>query len=186
MSVYETRRRADRAAKEALQQFGAVELSDMPVDATQFAEFFDTEVFIDDLDAEELDGFVLIENGRAEITINANQALHRRRFTCAHELGHVFDHRETKTQTPAGFLDDLNTLIPDENEAAVTKFRDERSRSGTSTEEIYANQFAAAVLMPEHLVRTLHSIGQSVNQMARFFAVSQTAMRYRLANLDLK
>lgn len=185
MTVHETRQRAERAARKALQQFGATELYDMPVDATKLAEYFGTEVFVDDLDAEALDGFVLIENGRAEITINANQALNRRRFTCAHELGHVFDHREAKTRTAVGFLDDESTLFPDDEDVAVTKFRDERSRNGSSTEEIYANAFAAAVLMPEDLVRTLHDANQSVAQMARFFRVSETAMGYRLANLGL-
>jgi hypothetical protein len=50
---------------------------------------------------------------------------------------------------------------------------------------IYANAFAAALLMPRSLVRALRKSGQSPAQLARFFRVSEQAMNYRLQNLGI-
>lgn len=174
----EIRNRAEAAAAEALQAYGATELFDMPIDATQFAEFFGAEVFVDDLDSEGLDGFVLIEDGKSEITINQTQPLVRRRFTCAHELGHIIDHKDALGDV--GFVDNEDSV-----QESTTYYRDEHARDGRSRHEIFANAFAAAVLMPEKLVRLL-APSQDDRQMAKFFKVSEAAMRYRVLNLGAR
>lgn len=174
---------SDRAA-ELLEQYNLTSLSTMPLDVTKLAESCGVDVFNADLDAEGLDGFVLVSPGgsRAEITINATQSLNRRRFTCAHELGHVMQERAAGPPAEVGYVDDDESLA--DSKKASKEHRDEHSRSGTSPKELYANGFAAALLMPEKLVRNLHD-DFGVREMARFFRVSEAAMEYRLKNLGL-
>jgi Zn-dependent peptidase ImmA (M78 family) len=57
----------------------------------------------------------------------------------------------------------------------------ELSTRGTNPEEIYANQFAAALLMPAALVQDL-SDAHDRYDLARIFEVSQQAMDHRLTN----
>ena len=64
------------------------------------------------------------------------------------------------------------------------KLRDTvHSSAGTNPEEIFANQFAAHLLMPEREVRRLQDKGYTPTQMAFHFAVSQDAMAFHLKNL---
>ncbi|MCL2782305.1 MAG: ImmA/IrrE family metallo-endopeptidase [Actinomycetia bacterium] len=180
MSVAEPRRQAEDDAARALIEYGAVDLADMPVDATRIARFFDADVYFADLDSEGLDGFMLIDGDHAEITVNESAARNRRRFTVAHELGHLRHARSNRRarRRKLGYVDDSETVRE--------YHRDEASRDGGSDEEKYANAFAAALLMPERLVRQLHRSGESVAGMARFFRVSEQAMLYRVTRLGLR
>jgi len=70
--------------------------------------------------------------------------------------------------------------------------RDGKSSSGEDYQEVQANQFAAALLMPEPLVReALASNGIDLaDEMALFtlaetFEVSAQAMTFRLVNLGI-
>jgi Zn-dependent peptidase ImmA (M78 family) len=101
------------------------------------------------------------------IVLNESDSENRRRFTCAHELGH-FVRRSGRGEEHMTF--DLRNAI---------------SAAGSDSEEIYANEFAACLLMPENLVRAFHDVGFSDLEMASKFRVSREAMRTRLANLDL-
>ena len=56
---------------------------------------------------------------------------------------------------------------------------------GIAPEEVFANAFAAALLMPEHEVRQRHEAKASPAEMAFDFQVSQEAISYRLENLGL-
>jgi Zn-dependent peptidase ImmA (M78 family) len=62
--------------------------------------------------------------------------------------------------------------------------RDVMASTGTNEEEIYANGFAAALLMPESELTPW--VGKSsVPQLAVRFGVSAEAMKWRLVNLGL-
>lgn len=63
--------------------------------------------------------------------------------------------------------------------------RDAHSSSGTQAEEVYANQFAAALLMPQDRVRSEHQQGGTAASLALMFGVSAEAMGFRLRNLRL-
>lgn len=123
---------------------------------------------------------VLIRGG--EITLIGVNSLHartRQRFTIAHELGHYF----------------LGVQSGDRmhlDRAYALKMRNHQSSEATDPEEIRANRFAAALLMPQAMV--LQELGGSiidyedettVRQLAKAFAVSPQAMNYRLINLGL-
>src|SRR5262249_13052228 len=100
----------------------------------------------------------------------------RQRFTCAHELGHYVK------RSAAG--DDAWEYVEHRNLLAS---------QGTNSEEIYANQFAASLLMPEEAVRKLHDELKAQRgtppppaALAFEFGVSADAMQYRLVNLGLQ
>lgn len=116
------------------------------------------------------------------IVVNASNPEVRKRFTIAHELGHVVMHRFTKPHADNRF---------------GVRFRDRRSSEGTDFEEVEANQFAAELLMPEAVVLEKvrrrgidldYGMDQAEAQeqlkpVAEELGVSQQALSIRLANL---
>ncbi len=110
-------------------------------------------------------------DGNYQIIIDPNQSKPRRRFTVAHEIGHI----------ALGHLrrGEVNSLFRDKVEDFSTSRRDSR--------EVAANKFAAELLMPAELVRTAFQKmpGFTVQKGAEIFGVSEAAMGYRLMNLGL-
>lgn len=101
------------------------------------------------------------------ISLNRSDSTSRQRFTCAHEIGHYLRREATGRRG-------LN----------YTDYRDTLAGLGYDTEEVYSNQFAAALLMPAHLVWRWCET-KSVEEMARQFGTSTQAMDLRLRNLRL-
>lgn len=93
----------------------------------------------------------------------------RKRFTCAHEIGH-YAYRLTTNGDHYEYID----------------LRGDSASTGTDPEEIYANQFAAELLMPKDEVEKLSNKNMPAFLIAQHFGVSDDAMRYRLKNLSLK
>ncbi len=107
------------------------------------------------------DGFLVILNGRQSMT--------RRRFTAAHELGHYIYHRDLLGRGVGDTLAyrAMGTELPNEHI--------------TVTHERQANNFAANLLMPTHLVEELRVGGVTrPDQLATRLGVSEAAMRIRL------
>ena len=115
-------------------------------------------------------------NGQAVIGVNKLQHPNRQRFTIAHELGHLLLHSG----------DDVHVDI-----AFTIKLRDQRSSTGTDTEEMESNLFAAELLMPIHFLQEdLKRLGdldlldeQIVTKLASTYRVSSHAMAVRLSHL---
>lgn len=119
------------------------------------------------------------DDGQVVIVVNSASAKTRQRFSVAHEVGHLLLHeRPIYVDRPVN-----------------VRFRDERSSLAIDHEEIAANRFAAALLMPEAwlLQDVEQRIGRQaqlsdeafVEDLARRYEVSRQAMEYRLANLGL-
>lgn len=100
------------------------------------------------------------ESGYA-IFVNALHKIVRQRFTIAHELAHFILHR---ANIGDGITDDA------------------LYRSGLSNrEEAMANQLAADILMPWHLINLVMDQGKNdIPELAASFHVSETAMSIRL------
>jgi Zn-dependent peptidase ImmA (M78 family) len=115
-----------------------------------------------------LSGFVVFVNESPLVVVNKDDSDVRRRFSSAHELGHVLlAHHDT-------FYVDLSRsdgVPPDYN------WRYERE----------ANDFASALLIPADLVRReLHAaINPTARLLAERFRVSAQAMSIRLSALGL-
>lgn len=169
-----TNARIEERAQQVLEAANAL-LIPVPIeDVARHLELELEEAFLGD----DVSGILIVDQGRGRIGYNINHSLVRQRFSIAHEIAHFVLH-----QTKAPLFIDKNYMV---------YHRDERSSSGENLQEIQANQFAAALLMPEALVRgalaELHfdladEDGTALNRLAEQFQVSRQAMSFRLANL---
>jgi Zn-dependent peptidase ImmA (M78 family) len=107
-------------------------------------------------------GLVEADDFRAVIRVRANDLPRRKRFTIAHEIGHLFLH-------PLG-----------------VEYRDQNYAVPAPPSEQVANQFAADLLMPSWMLTRARSVvGGDVVQLANTFDVTPTAMQYRLKKLGM-
>lgn len=116
-----------------------------------------------------LSGLVLVVEDTPVIAVRREDPARRKRFTAAHELGHVLlAHHDT-------FHVDLTAA---EGVPPNFNWRHERS----------ANEFAAALLMPAALLRTDVSrmVQASTHALAERFDVSEQAMSIRLTALGIR
>jgi Zn-dependent peptidase ImmA (M78 family) len=125
---------------------------------------------------EKISGMLLITNNEGIISYNPRESIVRQRFTIAHELGHLLLHKETQDV----FVD----------KQFQVHFRDENSTTGQDVQELQANAFAAALLMPKDLLLTevkKHNFDlgdeSAIKDLAKLFNVSLQAMTFRMVNL---
>ena len=170
------RRAADRSALELLERHGIVQ---PPVPVEQLARDEGIQVVRTQAAGTE-SGFILRDSKRTVIGINSRNSRKRQRFTIAHELGHWQLHHDGRP------------LIVDHT-IRINK-RDEVSSAATDHEEIQANAFAAALLMPDEMVQAavkrevalgIGSRDDLVQTLADEFDVSGEAMGFRLINLGI-
>lgn len=165
MPVPEIRKAADDNAAAVLESFWDGKL---PVDPIRIARDLGVDVFTAQL-GDDVYGMITGTPSATSIYLDVDQAPVRMRFTCAHELGH--------------YIERSARIVSDESEFAEI---DRRSDDGHGKGiEVFANNFAAAVLMPEMEVRRLHSQKKTKLEMARTFNVSLAAMGLRLMRLEL-
>jgi Zn-dependent peptidase ImmA (M78 family) len=143
----------------------------LPVDPAYIALKLGIDVYETFLDQ---DVFALLvkEPGQdPAIALNEADSENRKRFSCAHELGHFI----RRTDGDLGL----------EQYAYLDK-RSALSSSGTDFEEVYANAFSASLLMPSEAVKRFVKLQLHPSEMAVRFDVSSDAMRYRLENLGYR
>ena len=147
------------------------------IDVVNIAKYYDIKVTYEEFD-DGTDGLLLIKNGNPVIAVNSEQHPNRQRFSIAHELGHFFLHAEGKKD---GLFVDKSLY-----------HRNDQSSMGTIQDEIEANKFAAALLMPESMLISIIkdenldlSDDFDLYLLAEKFGVSEKAMGYRLGNLGL-
>jgi Zn-dependent peptidase ImmA (M78 family) len=160
------------SAERLLREFAIV---GPPVAPESIAEKLGAVVVTQEMDPD-VSGMLLRDGDERVIGVNKRHSLARRRFTIAHELGHLELHpgRALILDTPVR-----------------VNFRDRVSSLATDREEIEANRFAAALLMPGAIVlreaarMPLGDLDAFVARLARSFKVSEAAMSYRLINLGV-
>ena len=163
-----------KSPEQALKDSGVTE---RPVDLNKILEHHGIRLYSLPANAD-IFGAIVGERGHVLIAINPNQHIHRQRFTIAHELGHYFCHSDD--DTPAQFVDGDFRL----------HWRNTESSRGVNWQEIEANRYAAALLMPEKLLREdVDQLGKiddsAVRRLASLYKVSRVSMQYRLINLGL-
>lgn len=137
-----------------------------PVDPFLIAERLNIDVISDRLDPDTA-GFIIRESGGpTSIYLNAFDARVRQRFTLAHELGHYLQHQD---EADIGFVDKRNEV----------------ASTGTDPSEIWANQFAAELLMPGSVLSKWWAEGKTAEEMQKRLDVSSAALTYRMKNLGL-
>lgn len=185
MSKYFTIRRINSIALKLLSAAGITAAAVIPTD---IANHLGVAVKKEDLG--NISGVLIVQNGVATIGVNENHFPNRQRFTIAHEIGHLVLGHERRG------------MFVDQPEQEFSMFfRNEDSSEGTKRQEVEANAFAAALLMPEPFVRTeiTNFIEKNnadkfelsegklnlIPEMAEKFGVSEMAMTYRIGNLNL-
>lgn len=141
-----------------------------PVDVFAIIENEGVDLIFADME-DDHSGLLLVEDGAATIAINDSHHRNRQRFTASHELGHFKLHC---TEEEGFFVD--------------TAFnRSALSSEGTNFQEIQANRFAAALLMPEEVIA--QHVGDkeitdtAISLLSLLFEVSEQAMTLRLVKL---
>lgn len=135
----------------------------LPVNPAEIARNMDIEVISNPSMGHS--GHYRFNYGQPVIEYNSTEARVRQRFTIAHELGHhVNGDIDAPRDTAASFS--ARTWDP---------------------AEVEANRFAAALLMPDYVVRALvYDEGiTNIEDLAEEFGVSTVAMKYRLENLGI-
>lgn len=137
---------------------------------------FNTDPFSDD----SVSGTLVIKGDKKTIGVDTSHLPKRKRFTIAHELGHYFLGHGKKD----GVMLDTFTL-----------YRNNISKEGTQKQEVEANAFAAALLMPKtEVINMLEkyyaeygetNVVKIIEEMADYFEVSQISMAIRLNRLRL-
>lgn len=169
---------AEKRAEELLERFG---IDSYPVDVVAIAELLGIKVVANDMDGA-VSGFLRSKNGITVIGVNEKNHIKRQRFTIAHEIGHFALH-----------LDESSSTFIDKSSTSAVFNRDNESSKGIHDIEIQANAFAAALIMPEKLVRDslkkylirYSSIEDIAWKMAKDFNVSEQAMTLRLVKLSI-
>jgi Zn-dependent peptidase ImmA (M78 family) len=164
---------AERDAQQLLQKAwlkdGRSDLR-LPVDPFAIARELGVQVYIDRSLPPEVSGMLRKQAGYSdpEILLNAADSRNRQRFTCAHELGHYTQRVKNGKDGAWEYVDK----------------RDPLSSQGMDVDEVYANQFAAELLMPRDVVAE-RSKTSNAAALAIDFGVSGDAMGFRLDNLHL-
>jgi Zn-dependent peptidase ImmA (M78 family) len=169
-------RHAERAAAQLLANHGVIW---PPIDAEELACAEGVLVVRRQFKDGDVSGMLFRDSNHQVIGVNSAHSVLRQRFTIAHELGHRALHpgRELILDVPVR-----------------VNLRDKNSSTATDIEEIEANAFAAALLMPEQMIRDqLNRLPVSkrrepdttATELAVIFKVSTSALNFRLINLGL-
>jgi Zn-dependent peptidase ImmA (M78 family) len=165
-----TRHEAEAAAHDLLKSAWGDELGKckLPIDPFSIASTLGLKVMRIPLEPD-VSGMLAKYPGQdPEVFVNATDSQVRQRFSCAHEIGHYVKRGSSGSKDEEwGYIDR----------------RGPSAGQGTNPDEIYANQFAAALLMPEERVKALESEGMSPVSMAVAFNVSLEAMTHRIDNI---
>lgn len=164
------------AQKKAIDFLKQAKIKSVPVPVEKLAKLLDAEIQFEPF-AGELYGMVHRNaDGTAVIGVNSLDAPTRRRFTIAHEIGHLVLHSDEHLHVDEKF--------------PIRLQRDDKSSLGTDKTEVEANQFAAELLMPRDLlIRAVKAIPenidveQAIELLARKYEVSPQAMSLRLTAL---
>ena len=139
----------------------------IPVDSAAIANELGLQVLVMTLREITLGGLVMKPGDDPKIVVNRRDGYLRQRLTCALELGH-YVRRSAVT-----------------NQYARVDLRDEPVSIDEESQDLYAREFAASLLMPREDVRTLDELEIDDLEMALRFMVPREAMQLRLKDLGL-
>lgn len=172
----------EKAALEILQHLRIIQ---PPVSLDEVAKYLSLELVPSKFQSDEVCGVLAVQGKHGVIGYNSTHPKTRQRFSIAHEIGHYVIHvRNGRRKHGQEIYVDKTSSV------GVVYFRDDKSTKGEFVQEIEANGFAAAILMPKHMV--MEAIGTNVidlndesflSELADTFGVSRMAMTYRIGRL---
>ena len=169
-----TRALAEEAAAQVLQRAwaagdGSIQL---PVDPVEVAARLGIATVVMHLPDDVSGAIIKQPDGPARIYLRPSDTDNRKRFTCAHELGHYM---KKLIENDVEELDSLSYI----------DVRTPRAAEGTDEAEIFANSFAAALLMPPKEFCEIFEASSNRFETARVFQVSADAVTNRSHVLKL-
>ncbi|HEY4601054.1 MAG TPA: ImmA/IrrE family metallo-endopeptidase [Cerasibacillus sp.] len=124
---------------------------------------------------DEISGFSRVVDGKPQVIVNGEHPENRRRFTMAHELGHIILHWK--------WLNKENQRLDDYHYEIL--YRQESSYyNGNLREEIQANAFAAEFLMPIEDVKKMLKGKQEkdLSRNEKSYHIKKLAHKYRVSD----
>lgn len=118
--------------------------------------------------SDEVDALFLEKNGEQYATVNANHHPHRKRFSLAHELGHI------RMGHALEYYDDFFSL----DEPPTKKRHSEKEKFF----EVEANAFAGELLVPLELLKVEFKSTQDIDDLAKIFFVSTHVISIAIMN----
>jgi Zn-dependent peptidase ImmA (M78 family) len=162
------------AKRQAAELLKRAHVKKAPVPIEKLAAFVSAEI-VHQAFSGEVSGIVYRNDERsAVIGVNSSHPIQRQRFTIAHEIGHLLLHADENLHVDRNFPIGLRSGI---------------SSKSVDANEIEANQFAAALLMPADFIAEdiKPFIGTDVmfaiRKLAQQYRVSEQAMSIRLSTL---
>lgn len=166
-------RKRETIRQEAQRVLASCGVKRPPVPVEKIAEFLGAIVKHSPFEGE-LAGMLVRGEGQVLIGVNSLHHPNRKRFTIAHECGHLLLH-EGESYIDKSFR---------------VNMRDDVSSKAINRDEIEANKFAAELLMPyEMVLADLRSnefdleSEEAVGKLAKKYGVSVQAMTHRVTNL---
>lgn len=139
-----------------------------PVEPVGIAQELDTRVVEADLE-EDIFGMLLMKPGsESKIYLNQRDGVLRQRLTCAIELGHYV--RQSAKTDEYGRIDR----------------RTDPSATKEDPDSIYAEEFAACLLMPEGEFRALAELGVDELEIALRFQVPREVVQFKLSEMGIQ
>ncbi|ARU60940.1 hypothetical protein CBW65_07475 [Tumebacillus avium] len=173
--------RLDLVEKRAYKLLEELKINQLPIPVEKIAKKLGIEIHEEEFE-NELSGVLYRDQNQVVIGVNKLHHEKRKRFTIAHEIGHFILHKGNPIHIDKEFF---------------VNFRDATSSQATNIEEIEANTFAAALLMPKELVKKeLANIAvdgidpfqeetEIISELSRKFRVSHQSLCIRLGKLGL-
>lgn len=153
-----------------------------PIDVKKIADFLEAEIYERGFEKEDaISGMLALDDKHTVIVVNKTHTNERKRFTIAHEIGHLMLHNYREPY--------IDRVIP-----SMIRLRDDLSPRGEDAEEIEANVFAAELLMPAFMIEKslekfdfnkIYDYEELITKLAKEYEVSTQAMIFRLINLGV-
>jgi Zn-dependent peptidase ImmA (M78 family) len=167
-------KRGSLKAKELLEEIGFDDITNLPM--STLVSGLGATLIIEPL--KNSDGKIIRGNSKTLIKVNSEIPYEeKKRFTIAHEVGHLLLH------------DKLDLEVHNENSNTLNWFKSVENQAKKGIQEWEANDFASELLMPEELIiketRGEYFSPELIKKLSIRFKTSLTSVIYRLARLDI-
>ncbi|HVA96541.1 MAG TPA: ImmA/IrrE family metallo-endopeptidase [Candidatus Acidoferrales bacterium] len=170
-----TKQEISELGEQIAQKYNPQGLSPFPFEKIQEANN-DLKIYIATLD-DQISGAIGFNENVFNIFINNNKPKTRQHFTTAHEVGHYFLHKD--------IIKKQQVLVDSDQYLDGNSFLYRLDSAEPTQIETEANNFAASLIMPEGLVRKAWESIKNIEECAKIFNVSTSAMSVRLERLTL-
>ncbi len=158
----------DNQAAELLKNvFGNIDTLKLPVDLNKVAQYCNLNVRQGTFKDATLEG--ALDRASRTIYLSEDDTFEGKNFAMAHEIAHLKLHEGVKTDL--FYMHQLKELLnADENDSSA---------------ESEADHFAASLLVPESILKSLWAVNKNIESLAKIFGVPEIVLRYRIKVLKL-